>query len=80
MFLDNRDLRHLDFVIYCIETYKGMKNLDGKTVYQNLKEAKAIEYIDENYSALHTFGDGNIVWNIDEYLRNCDFRFDRLHS
>ena len=64
------DLEHLDFVIYCIETYKGTKNLDGKTAYQSLKEAGAIEYIDENYNALHTFGDDDIVWNIDEYIRN----------
>jgi hypothetical protein len=72
--VDDKDLRHLEFVIYCVETYKGMKNLDGKTVYQNLKEAGAIEYVDENYGALHTFGDENIVWNIDEYLRNHTLR------
>ena len=64
------DLKHLEFVIYCVEIYKGIKYEDGKTVYKRLKEAGAIEYIDENYEALHTFGDENIVWNIDEYLRN----------
>ena len=25
---------------------------------------------DNNYEALHTFGDDQIVWNIDEYMRN----------
>jgi hypothetical protein len=69
MMMDN-DLVHLDFVIYCIETYKSIKNLDGRTAYKSLKDAGAIEYIDENYDALHTFGDENIVWNIDEYLRH----------
>ena len=64
------DLKHLEFVIYCVETYKGVKNVNGKIVYQRLKESGAIEYIDENYEALHTFGDENIVWNIDEYLKN----------
>jgi len=64
------DLKHLEFVIYCVETYKGKKKIDGKTVYQRLKGAGAIEYIDENFEALHTFGDENIVWNIDDYLRN----------
>jgi len=64
------DHKHIEFVVYCVETYKGMKNLDGKTTYQTLKEAGAIEYIDSNFEALHTFGDENIVWNIDEYLRN----------
>jgi len=64
------DLRHLEFVIYCVETYKNIKRMDGKTAYQHLKEKGAIDYIDKNYEALHTFGDENIVWNIDEYLNN----------
>jgi len=66
--MNEKDLKHTEFVIYCIETYKGRKNLDGRTVYNNLKEAGGIEYIDDNYDALHTFGDDYIVWNIDEYL------------
>ena len=65
-----KDLKHTEFVIYCVETYKGKKNLDGKAAYQKLKEAGAIEYIDRNYEALHTFGDDAIVWNIDEYMTN----------
>jgi len=68
--MNTDDLKHTEFVIYCIETYKGRKNLDGKTVYQKFKVTGAIEYIDNNYEALHTFGDENIVWNIDEYLKN----------
>ena len=68
--MNENDLKHTEFVMYCIETYKGRKNLGGKTAYQKLKEAGAIEYIDANYAALHTFGDEHIVWNIDEYLKN----------
>jgi len=64
------DIKQFEFVIYCVETYKGMKNLDGKATYRMLNEAGAIEYIDNNYDALHTFSDENIVWNIDEYLKN----------
>ena len=64
------DLQHMEFVMYCIETYKGKKNLDGKTAYQKLKESGAIDYIDSNYNALHTFGDEYLVWNIDEYLKS----------
>ena len=64
------DLKHYEFVIYCVETYKGMKKLDGKAAYNMLKEAGAIDYIDNNFDALHTFGDENIVWNIDEYMKN----------
>ena len=67
--MKENDLQHIEFVVYCIETYKGRKDLDGKTAYQRLKSSGAIEYIDKNYAALHTFGDDHIVWNIDEYLR-----------
>jgi len=68
--MNTNDLKHTEFVIYCIETYKGRKNLDGKTVYQKLSKMGAIDYIDNNYNALHTFGDEHIAWNIDEYLKN----------
>ena len=68
--MHDNDLKHTEFVVYCIETYKGMKNLDGEKAYQLLNEAGAIDYIDDNYGALHTFGDDHIVWNIDEYIRN----------
>jgi len=66
----DNDLKHTDFVVYCIETYKGKKDIGGEKAYQTLKEAGAIDYIDENYEALHTFGDDQIVWNIDEFLSN----------
>jgi len=68
--MNTNDLKHTEFVIYCIETYKGRKNMDGKTVYQKLSKMGAIDYIDNNYNALHTFGDEHIVWNIDEYLKS----------
>jgi hypothetical protein len=68
--MKENDLKNTEFVIYCIETYKGRKNINGKAVYQLLKSAGAIEYIDKNYAALHTFGDEHIVWNIDEFLKN----------
>jgi hypothetical protein len=68
--MHGNDLKHTDFVIYCIETYKGIKKIDGKTAYEKLKKTGAIEYIDANYGALHTFSDEHILWNIDEYLKN----------
>jgi hypothetical protein len=68
--MHTNDLKHLEFVIYCVETYKRIKDMDGKTAYQHLNKTGAIEYIDGNYEALHTFGDENIIWNIDEYMKN----------
>lgn len=66
----DNDLMHTEFVVYCVETYKSRKKLDGKTAYGQLEKAGAIEYIDTNYDALHTFGDEQIVWNIDEFIKN----------
>ena len=68
--MNESDIKHVEFIIYCVETYKGKKNLDGKTAYQKLKNAGAIDYINRNYAALHTFDDDQIIWNIDEYLKS----------
>jgi hypothetical protein len=65
-----KDYGHTEFVIYCIETYKAEKNLPGAQAYGLLDSAGALDYIDECYEALHTFGDKEIVRNIEEYLGN----------
>jgi hypothetical protein len=65
-----KDLKHIAFVIYCVEAYKARKGTGGKDTYNLLKAADAVRFIDENYDALHTFGDAEIVRNIDEYLKN----------
>ena len=72
--MDEYDLQNIDFIIYCVETYKERKGLDGKTAYNKLKVAGAINYIDKNYEALHTFSDNNIMWNIAEYINSHNTR------
>jgi hypothetical protein len=62
-------VKHIEFVVYCIETYKASKNLPGDEAYNLLRETGAVKYIDDCYDALHTFGDDAIVWNIDEYMK-----------
>jgi len=64
------DFINLDFIVYCIETYKGRKSMDGNAVYSLFQDAGALKYIDDSYDALHTFGDAEIVRNIDEFLSN----------
>jgi len=61
-------LKHIDFVVYCIEIYRNAKGLNGRVAFNELLKTKAINYIDESYDTLHTFGDEHIVWNIDDYL------------
>lgn len=74
--MQTSDLNRLDFIVYCIETYKAHKNLDGSSVYTLFQNTCALKYIDDCYDALHTFGDEEIVRNIDEFLdgagRNID--------
>lgn len=62
------DFINLDFIVYCIETYKGHKDMDGNSVYTLFQYAGALKYIDDSYDVLHTFGDIEIVRNIDEFL------------
>jgi len=66
--MKTRDFNHLDFIVYCIETYKGHKDMDGSPVYALFQNSGALKYIDDCYDALHTFGDAEIVRNIDEFL------------
>ena len=68
--MENNELKHLEFVVYCMETFRAKKNLDAVTAYHKLKESGAIDFIDNNFAALHTFCDEHIVWNIDEFLKN----------
>ena len=63
-------MKHIEFVVYCIETYKASKNMSGQEAYNILHETGAVDYIDRCYGALHTFGDKAIVWNIDEHINN----------
>lgn len=66
----DKDYEHIDFIIFCIEIYKENKGLNGKEAYNLLVSSGAIDYIDECYEALHTFGEDNIIWNIDEFIKN----------
>lgn len=63
-------MKHIEFIIYCIETYKAAKKLSGQEAYNILRETGTVDYIDRCYDALHTFGDEAIVWNIDEHINN----------
>ena len=59
-----------DFVIYVIEEYKKAHNLNGKEVISIFNKFNLINFVRNGYGALHTVGSNEIVWNIDEYIRN----------
>lgn len=60
----------LDFIVYVIEEYKLKYDMSGKKVLELFDKYQVVEYIKQCYEALHTFGTREIIWNIDEYIKN----------
>ena len=57
------------FMIYCIETYKNEKSLNGKQVIGLLKRYDILNYIMSCYGALHTTGGRYIVEDIELFIK-----------
>lgn len=62
--MDNR----LDFMVYCIETYKNVKGMRGKDVLELFNRYRVLDYIKGTYEALHTTGKDYIVEDLDIYI------------
>lgn len=60
--------REMTFVVFCLESYKNYRNLDGKTVVKLFSDYGVFDYICEFYDVLHTTGDHYINNDIDSYL------------
>ena len=56
------------FKAFCIERYKHAHNLDGREVLRLFKQYGVMEYIGLFYDVLHTFGDRQIVTDIQEFI------------
>ena len=57
-----------EFVSFCIEMYAMKHNLSGAVVASRLSDAGLVDYLYDNYEALHTQGTGYIVPLLDELL------------
>ncbi len=57
-----------DFLIYCTEQYKSVKNLTGKQVAELFTRFRVWDYIYSCFEALHTTGVNYIVEDIDLYI------------
>ncbi|GHS99373.1 hypothetical protein FACS189421_09700 [Bacteroidia bacterium] len=60
----------LDFIVFCIEEYKNAKKLKGEEVYRIFDETGVIDFLNENFSLLHTFGKEYVIDTIDEFIKN----------
>jgi len=58
----------IDFLVYCIENYKNIKNLKGRETIELFNKYRVIEYINASYKALHTTGKEYIVEDLDIYI------------
>lgn len=59
-----------DFIVFCLEIYKSENGLTGKETYDLFEKYGLLEYLEEGYDVLHTQGDGWLMNDIDEYLKN----------
>ena len=57
-----------DFMIYCTEQYKAVKNITGKEVSELFSRYRVWDYIYSCFEALHTTGANYIVEDIDLYI------------
>ena len=63
-------LKHMDFVVYCIEEYRNAKKLTGRQVIAIFNKYRVYDFIEKSYDALHTYGGDEIAWNIGEYMQH----------
>lgn len=58
------------FIIFCIESYKAVKQIDGNEALKEFEEYDVFTYLTEGYEVLHTQGKQYIVADIEEYIAN----------
>ena len=57
----------VDFLIFCIETYKEQRKLSGAEAYEIFKKYNFNEYIIDLYELLHIQGTKRLLEELDEY-------------
>jgi hypothetical protein len=58
----------LAFKVFCLENYKTVHNLTGKTALDVFQKHKVFDYITSCYDVLHSFGRLYIIQDIDDYI------------
>ena len=61
--------KEMNFIIFCMESYKVHQKLTGKEVLKLFTENDVFDYIREFYDVLHTTGESYINNDIDSYLK-----------
>ena len=58
------------FVSFCVEQFKNAKKMTGEAALSFLDSYKVLDYLAENYEALHTQSHQWILEDIDEFINN----------
>ena len=58
------------FKVFCLENYKTIHNLSGKTALDIFQKHKVFDYITSYYDVLHSFGRLYIINDIDDFIAN----------
>lgn len=58
----------LDFLVFCIESYKNSKGLKGREAIELFNKYRVFDYIKASYEALHTTGREYIVDDLNIYI------------
>ncbi|MDD4593192.1 MAG: DUF3791 domain-containing protein [Parabacteroides sp.] len=58
----------LDFLVYCIESYKNAKGLKGREAIELFNRYRVFDYIKASYEALHTTGREYIIDDLNIYI------------
>lgn len=64
------ELKKLYFLSFCIEQYKHVKNIDGRTIKELFDKFGVTEFLLENYDVLHTQSREWILEEIETFLKN----------
>jgi hypothetical protein len=56
------------FIIFCLESYKAAKQIDGNQALKDFEEYDVFAYLTQGYDVLHTQGKQFITADIEEYI------------
>ena len=60
--------KKLVFVSFCIEEYKTLHGMDGRSVADLFEKYGVTDYLFEHYSVLHSFSREAILNDIDQFM------------
>ena len=66
--MNKRTLDIAYFLSFCIEQYKEAKHLSGQEVAKTFSQFGVLNYLEENFEALHSQGRQWILEDIEEFI------------